>query len=47
MVYDLTSDTETHLITIGIKEGFQVDYIWMRNEPHDLQFTVLYADENG
>ena len=44
---DEISDMETHLITIGIKEGLQVDYIWMRNEPHDLQLTILHADEYG
>ena len=34
-------DKGTHLVAIRIKECFKIDYIWVGDEAHDLEFTVL------
>ena len=31
----------THLVAIGVEKGFQIDYIGMGYETHDLQLAVL------
>lgn len=31
----------TYLITIRIEEGLQIDNVGMRDQSHDLEFTIL------
>lgn len=31
----------SHLFTIGIEKGLEIDYIGVSNQSHDLQFSVL------
>jgi len=32
-----------HLVSVGIEKCTEVDNVWMRDESHDLQFTVLLS----
>lgn len=39
-----------YLFSVGIKEGFEVDNVWVRDESHDLELTVLKegaCDDSG
>jgi len=36
-----TGGENAHLFTIGVEESFEFDDVWMRDESHDLEFTIL------